>query len=121
MLLVTAIGHFLYPAGMALMLPDFIPFKKEVIYLTGIIEVAAAIGLLIPRFQKLTAWLLILFFVMILPANIYAAIHHVNLTTATYDGSGLNYLWFRIPLQVLFIAWVYYFAIKNKAFTSWYN
>lgn len=112
MLLFAAVGHFLYPAGMALMLPDFVPYKMEVIYATGIIEIAGAIGLLIPRYQKLTAWLLILFFVLILPANINAAIHHVNLKTATYDGSGLNYLWLRVPLQVLFMIWVYYFGVK---------
>lgn len=116
MLLFTALGHFLYPEGMVLMLPDFIPFKKGVIYLTGCIEIAAANGLQIPRFRKLTGRLLILFFIMILPANIYAAIHNVNLKTATYDGSGPGYLWFRIPLQVLFIAWIYFFGIKNKSF-----
>lgn len=113
MLLLTGIGHFIYPAGMALMLPDFIPFKMELIYFTGLIEIAAAIGLLIPRIQKLTAWLLIIFLISIFPANIYAAIHHVNLQTATYDGSGLSYLWFRVPLQILFIGWVYYFGIRN--------
>ncbi len=113
LLLFTAAGHFVYPDGMALMLPGFIPYKLEVIYVTGILEILAAIGLLIPRYQKLTAWLLIIFFIAILPANIYAAIHQVNLTTANYDGRGLNYLWFRVPLQLLFIAWVYYFAIKK--------
>lgn len=113
MLIFTGISHFLFPEGMALMLPDFIPFKKEVIYLTGVIEIAAAAGLLIPRFRRRTAWLLIIFFIAILPANIHAAIHHVNLRTASFDGSGLNYLWFRVPLQIVFIAWVYYFGIKR--------
>ena len=27
----------------------------------------------------------------------------------TYTGNGINYLWFRIPLQIFFILWVYYF------------
>ena len=31
---------------------------------------------------------------------------------ATVDGNGLNYLWFRIPLQLLFIAWAYISSIK---------
>ena len=113
MLLFTGVSHFLYPEGMALMLPGFIPFKKEVIYLTGVIEIAAAVGILIPRYRKLTAWLLIVFFLAILPANIHAAINHVNLRTATFDGNGVNYLWFRVPLQIFFIAWVYYFGIKK--------
>ena len=112
MLIFTAIGHFAFSEGMTLMLPSFVPFKKAVIYLTGVIEVAAAIGLLIPRLQNLTAWLLILFFFLILPANINAAINKIDYQKGTTDGNGLTYLWFRVPLQIFFIAWVYFFAIK---------
>lgn len=113
MLAFTAIAHFAFIKGMAMMLPDFIPYKTETIYLTGIIEIAAAIGLFIPNIRVITAWLLILFFIIILPANIYAAIKHINYQKGTPDGNGLIYLWFRIPLQILFIAWTYFSAIKN--------
>ncbi|HEY8396573.1 MAG TPA: hypothetical protein VIK80_01450 [Flavihumibacter sp.] len=113
MLLFTAMGHFMFTAGMTMMLPDFVPFKKEMVYLTGLIEIAAAIGLLVPRFRVLTGWLLILFFVLLLPANIHAAIRHVDYQNATFEGDGPVYLWFRVPLQILFIAWVYFAAIKS--------
>ncbi|UII25776.1 hypothetical protein LVD15_21105 [Fulvivirga maritima] len=113
MLLFTAMGHYMFPQGMALMIPDFIPLKKELVYFTGIIEVAAAIGLHITQFRLLTAWLLILFFILILPANIKAAVDHLDYQKATYNGPGLAYLWFRVPLQMLFIAWVYLSAIKS--------
>ena len=65
MLLFTAIGHFAFTKGMSMMLPDFIPFKTETVYLTGVIEIAAAIGLFIPNFRGVTAWLLIVFFILI--------------------------------------------------------
>lgn len=113
MLLFTAIGHFAFTKGMSMMLPDFIPFKTETVYLTGIIEIAAAIGLFIPNFRIVTAWLLIAFFILILPANIYASIKHIDYQRGTFDGNGLTYLWFRIPLQVLFIVWTYLSAIKG--------
>lgn len=112
MLLFTALGHFLYSEGMALMVPDFIPFKKEVVYLTAIIEIVAAIGLHIPQLRVLTAWLLILFFLLLLPANIKASIIHLDYQKATFSGNGLSYLWFRIPLQILFIIWVYISSIR---------
>jgi uncharacterized membrane protein len=112
MLLFTATGHFLFPQGMALMIPDFIPFKREVVLLTGLIEIAAAIGLLVPRLQVIAAWLLIVFFIMVLPANIHAAIHHIDYQTGANTGNGIAYLWFRIPLQVFFILWTYFFAIR---------
>ena len=112
MLLFTAIGHFAFTKGMAMMLPDFIPFKTETVYLTGIIEIAAAIGLFIPNVRMLTAWSLIVFFILIMPANIYAAIKQIDYQKGTFDGHGLTYLWFRIPLQIVFIAWTYLAAIK---------
>jgi uncharacterized membrane protein len=113
MLLFTAIGHFAFTKGMSMMLPDFIPFKTEMVYLTGVIEITAAIGLFIPNFRVVTAWLLIAFFILILPSNIYAAVKNIDYQKGTFDGHGLTYLWFRIPLQVLFIAWTYLSAIKG--------
>ncbi|KIC92672.1 membrane protein [Flavihumibacter solisilvae] len=112
MLVTTGLAHFAFAKGMAMMLPDFIPFRMMVVYITGILELLAAVGLLLPRYVKLTGRLLIIFFVLLLPANIYAAINHVNLQTATYDGDGPGYLWFRIPLQAFFIGWVYLSSIK---------
>jgi uncharacterized membrane protein len=111
MLLLTASGHFLFPKGMTAMLPGFVPFKKEMVFITGIIEIAAATGLLISSLQDSTAWFLIIFFILILPANISAAVKRIDYQKGTTDGPGLNYLWFRIPLQLLFISWVYFFAI----------
>ncbi len=114
MLVFTAVAHFAFTKGMAMMIPDFIPYKTEMVYLTGIIEIVAAIGLFVPNFRVITAWLLIAFFIFILPANIYAAIKHIDYQKGTFDGNGLTYLWFRIPLQILFIVWTYLSAITIK-------
>ena len=111
MLLFTAVGHFAFVEGMTMMMPSFIPFKRPIVYATGVIEIAAAAGLLIPSLQHLTAWLLILFFVMILPANINSAIKGIDYQKATTGGNGPRYLWFRVPLQLFFIVWIYCFAI----------
>ncbi|MFC4721707.1 hypothetical protein ACFO5O_05220 [Geojedonia litorea] len=113
MLIFTALGHFLYTDGMAMMIPDGIPYKIELVYITGVLEIFGAIGLQIPAFRKVTAWLLIIFFILMLPANINASIQHLNYQTGIFDGHGLDYLWFRIPLQLLFIGWVYCSAIKK--------
>ncbi|WP_062058546.1 DoxX family protein [Aquimarina longa] len=118
MLLFTALGHFLYTDGMTMMIPDVMPFKREIVYFTAIIEIVAAIGLHISIIRPITAWILIVFFLLMLPANIKASIEQINYKTGTYDGSGLQYLWFRIPLQLVFIVWVYgsslRFSVKNE-------
>lgn len=94
------------------MVPRFIPFKTGIVYLTGVIEILFAIGVLIPAYRVFTAWSLIIFLILVLPANIYAAIQRVDYQKATFNGSGINYLWFRIPLQILFIVWTYLSCIK---------
>ncbi len=113
MLFFTAIGHFAFTKGMTMMLPPMIPLKTEIIYFTGLLEVFLGICLLIPRLNIYTGWILIVFFILLLPANIYASLKHVDYQKATFDGNGLNYLWFRIPLQILFIAWTYFSTIKR--------
>jgi uncharacterized membrane protein len=115
MLIVTGIAHFAFTKGMAMMLPSFVPQRGMVIYATGVLEFAAAAGILLPGFRVKAGWLLIIFFILLLPANIYAAMNHINLKTAAYDGDGPAYLWFRIPLQLFFIAWVYYSTISKSS------
>jgi uncharacterized membrane protein len=101
------------PDLMIEMMPDFLPYKRETVYLTGILELLAVIGLLIDKTAKLTAVLLIVLFISILPANIVGSLKQVNLGGME---NGAMYLLFRIPLQILFIAWTYYFGIKiNKS------
>jgi uncharacterized membrane protein len=113
MLVFTSVAHFAFFNGMAMTVPAFIPFKKFMVYFTGVLEIAAAIGLLFISTHYITGILLILFFVALLPSNIYAAQNHINLEKADYTGKGLSYLWFRIPLQLFFIGWVLYFAVLN--------
>ncbi len=112
MLVFTALGHFLFSKGMTLMIPDIIPFKLFLVYGTGILEVLLAIGLHIGKYREFTAWSIIIFLIMMLPANIKASILELNYQTGEYNGKGLAYLYFRIPLQVLFIVWTYLSAIR---------
>lgn len=113
MLMFTAVAHFVFTDGMTQMIPDFFPLKKELVYLTGILEMLFAVGLLIPRTKTTSGWILIVFFLAILPANIKASMENINYQTGELNGNGIEYLWFRIPLQLLFIAWVFFFAIKD--------
>jgi len=108
MLLATGIAHFTSTDLMIQMMPDFIPAKRELVYLTGICELLGALGLLWNATARLTAIMLIVFFVAILPANIIGSMKQVRLGGME---NGEVYLFFRIPLQMLFIGWTYYFGI----------
>jgi len=107
-LIFTGASHFFKTDEMVQMIPEFLPNKIPLVYFTGILEFAAAIGLVINRFAKWTSIALILFFLAILPANVIGSLKSVALGGME---NGPGYLYFRIPLQLLFIAWTYYFGI----------
>lgn len=111
MLFLTAAGHFMFTKGMMLMIPSFLPYKAALVYLTGVLEILLGAALLVPALRVPAGYILILFFALLLPCNIYAAMQHLNMEKAAYDGPGPRYLWFRVPLQLLFTGWVYYFSV----------
>src|SRR3712207_4939100 len=62
----TAIGHFISTKEMAAMIPPSIPYPVELIYVTGVLELLGAIGVWIPRLERLTGFLLILMLICLL-------------------------------------------------------
>ncbi|RZJ77315.1 MAG: hypothetical protein EOO47_17175 [Flavobacterium sp.] len=112
MLLFTAIGHFKFKTSMAAMIPLFISKKVEIVILTGVIELLFALGLALEDTRYYTGIALIMFLLIILPANIYAAKHKINYENLYKAGPGLKYLWFRIPFQLFLMAWVWYFSVR---------
>jgi len=112
MLLVTGVAHFTSTGPMVEMMPDIMPLKRELVYFTGVCELAAVVGLVWNRTSRLASILLIVFFIAILPANIAGSLKQVNFGGMEY---GAAYLFFRVPLQVLFIWWVWYFGLRRNA------
>ncbi|HUR98055.1 MAG TPA: DoxX family protein [Pyrinomonadaceae bacterium] len=115
MLLVTGITHFTNTQQMVDMMPDFVPAKREMIYFTGVCELLAAVGLIWRKTARLASVLLIIFFVLVLPANIAGSLKQVQFGGMEY---GAWYLLFRVPLQIFFIWWVWYFGIRNAGRSS---
>ena len=110
----TSIGHFIRTEAMAEMLPATIPYRVELIYITGALELLGAIGVWIPRLTKLTGLLLILMLLGLLPANIYSAFNRVEFGG---HGAGPLYLLVRVPFQ-LFTIWWTYFATEQHWFRT---
>lgn len=108
----TGFSHFKFQKGMALMIPDFIPGKLFWVYFTGILEIAAGIGLMIPSIREFTAVLLIIFYVLVFIANVNSSKKKVNIFKGDYSGPGMNYLYTqRVPMQIILIIWTWYFGI----------
>jgi uncharacterized membrane protein len=109
LLIFTGTAHFYKTQEMAMMLPDYLSYKSEIIYMTGVLELLGAIGILIPRVRRLAGICLILMFIGFLPANVHAAFTYVEFGGHAY---GPKYLLFRIPLQLFFIWWAYRYTIQ---------
>ena len=70
MFLFTGFSHFSsLKYDFAAMIPDPLPNGLWVIYLTGVFEIAGAVGLLIPRTRRLAGICLVLLLVALFPAN----------------------------------------------------
>jgi len=111
MLIVTGVSHFTNTQQMVDMMPDFMPAKREMIYFTGVCELLAVIGLIWNKTSRLASILLIIFYALVLPANIVGSLKSVPIGGMDY---GPLYLLFRIPLQIFFIWWVWYFGARRK-------
>lgn len=108
----TGLAHFKFQKGMAMMIPEPIPGKMFWVYFTGILEIAAGVGLMIPSIRELTAVLLIIFYVLVFIANINSSRKKINIFKADFTGPGMAYLYKeRIPMQIILMAWTWYFGI----------
>ena len=108
----TGVGHFIQTEPMAQMLPPWVPARVPLVYLTGILEFAIAVGFLVPKLRRVTGWVAAIVLVLFFPANVYAAIHHVPMGGHAW---GPVYLLIRAPLQAIILFWVYWFTIRPPA------
>jgi uncharacterized membrane protein len=108
MFVFTGSAHFARTKhDLARMVPRVFPRPLFVIYATGVLEFLGAAGLLIPRFRPGAALGLIALLVAMFPANVKAAQDQLPLR-----GRAATPLWLRVPMQVLFIALLWWSAAR---------
>lgn len=107
MLLFTSVGHFsAVRYDLVRIVPPALPYPMLLIYFTGLCEIAGAFGLLFPLTRFAAAVALLLFFLAVLPANIYAV-----QSGATLGGELAVGLTIRLPIQIFFLALTYWAGI----------
>ncbi|MDQ3855531.1 MAG: DoxX family protein [Chloroflexota bacterium] len=110
MFMFTGVSHFTsMKHDFAAMIPSPLPNDLWVIYLTGVFEMAGAIGLLIPRTRRLAGICLGLLLLAMFPANVYAALEDIPLS-----GRPPTTLWLRTPMQLLYIGIVWWTAVSVR-------
>ena len=107
MFVFTATAHFTsMKRDLAAMIPPPLTGALWLIYITGVFELAGAAGLLVPAVTRFAAWSLIAMLVALFPANAYAALNGVTLR-----GRPATALWLRTPLQLFWIAALWWSSI----------
>lgn len=109
--LFTGIGHFVDTEAMAQMLPPEVPMRTLWIQVSGGLEIALALGLLIPGLRHWVGWLLIWMLAGLLPFDIYAAFMRVPMGGHAW---GPIFLGIQVPLRLLLMAWIYRFATRPR-------
>ena len=96
------IDHFINPDFYLSIMPPAFPLHAEAVYISGFFEILGGICVLIPSLRKLAGWGLVALLVSVYPANIYMAIN-----PEAFPEISIGLLYFRLPLQFLFIYWAY--------------
>jgi uncharacterized membrane protein len=69
--LIGGLAHFFYTAAEVKIVPPYIPYSHAVVYLTGLLELLGAFGILIARTRKWAGNGLALLTLCVTPANVY--------------------------------------------------
>jgi len=105
----AGILHFVIPDFYLPIMPPYLPYHLELIYISGICEIVMGLLLIPKATRRIAAWLLIALLIAVFPANIQMAINYWN--------EGNPELWIalvRLPIQILLIWWALMYTRKDS-------
>ena len=102
----AGVNHFLNPQFYDAIVPDFIPFPRLVHQITGVIEIVLPL-LLLTRFRKEAALLMIIFLVILYGANLYIWVNNLPYGR-TYFTNQQHFYRFLLQVLYIYISYVIY-------------
>lgn len=98
----AGIYHFVNPRFYMKIMPPYLPFHLQLVYISGICEIVFAVLLIPESIRPIAAWLIIALLIAVFPANIQMAVNFYHKQHPA--------LWMaiaRLPLQLLLIWWAW--------------
>lgn len=92
------------------MIPALLRPGLGLVYLSGALEVAGGLGLLLPATRRLAGTCLILLLLAMFPANVHAALNDIP-----FRGGSPMSLWLRTPIQAAFVVALWWSAVRKGA------
>ena len=103
------VHHFLDPEYFLNIMPPFLPYHLELVYISGFFEILLGLLLIFPKYRFYASWGIILLLIAVFPANIYLA--QSEIAQQGLDVSKEVAIW-RLPFQALFIGLAYWHSKK---------
>lgn len=97
--------HFLKPRAYEAIVPPYVPRPREAVAASGVAEIAGGVAVLAGGREQLARWWLTALLVAVFPANLHMALHPEELPELRIPRW---MLWARLPLQAVFLAWVWH-------------
>lgn len=97
----AGVMHFVIPRTYEAIVPDYLPAKRELVYASGVAEIAGGLGVMHPRTCRAASWWSVATLVAVFPANLHMALNPDRYKVP----GGRAALYARLPVQLLFIAW----------------
>ncbi len=97
------IKHFTDPNWFMQIMPPYLSYHLELVYLSGFFEIILGILLIFKKTRYIAGWGLILLLIAVFPANIYLA-----QTNGAAMGISPEIAWGRLPIQAIFIGLAYW-------------
>lgn len=97
----AGVMHFVIPRTYEAIVPDQLPARRELVYASGVAEIAGGLAVMHPRTRRLGSLWSIATLLAVFPANVHMALHPERYRVP----GGRRSLYLRLPIQLLFIAW----------------
>ena len=97
------IAHFVYTDLEASIVPPWLPEPRLMVLISGVFELAGALGVLVKRMRRLAGWGLILLTVAVTPANVFMWQHPELFPNVPYW-----VLTIRLPAQLALLACIWW-------------
>ena len=101
----VGLRHFIDPNFFMAIMPDYLPYHLEAVYVSGVFEIILGSMLLYKKTRRLAGWGLIALLIAVFPANIYLA--QSDTAQQSLDISQFVAI-IRLPFQFLFISLAYW-------------
>ena len=105
---ITGIKHFIEPDYFLSIIPPYLPFHIELVYISGFFEILFGLMILFPKYRYYGSIGLILLLIAVFPANIYLA---QSKEAQEAIGTSQQIAIWRLPIQGILI-WIAYWIRK---------